>query len=82
MLLTVQSIFFKMFFAPAFLYNYTIQTNKMHTFKINILIKIFFVSSTCFEPQGLSSGIRLYIRLMSGTFQMLKLQKKKRKMLL
>ena len=32
----------------------------MHIFLINILIFNFLMSSTCFEPDGSSSGRRLY----------------------
>ena len=32
------------------------------------------MSSTCFEPEGSSSGRRLYVQLRYGMFYMLKLQ--------
>ena len=50
--------------------DYTIYINETHISSINILIFLFFISSTCFEPEGSSSGIRLYIKLRYGKFNM------------
>jgi len=38
----------------------------MYIFQINILTFSIYISSTCFEPDGLSSGRWLYIQLWYG----------------
>ena len=43
----------------------------MRIFETNVLIFNFLFYSTCFEPEGSSSGRRLYIHLWYGTFYML-----------
>jgi hypothetical protein len=35
----------------------------MHTFQIKILSFFLFLSHTCFDPKGLSSGRQLYMQL-------------------
>jgi hypothetical protein len=42
------------------------------SFWINILIFLYLMSSTCFEPKGSSSGRRLYIQVWHSVFYVLK----------
>ena len=58
------------FLQRALQYNYTIYSNKMHIFQINISIFNFFMSYTCFEPEDSLSGRGLYIQLRYGTWYM------------
>ena len=49
---------------------HTIQTKKMHFSEINILFFLFYfmMSSTCFEPEALSLGRRLYLQIWYSVF--------------
>jgi hypothetical protein len=67
----IDLLFVKVFvLTPVFYVIIKYKPTKKYIFKINILILIFFMSSTRFERQGSSSGTQRYIQLWYDTFYM------------